>query len=207
MRKNQFEGLLRNLLHLLPGYSVSGWLLHRPAGHGTLCGFCCDPSGFDPERFALVAFALPLFVPLPGGLHLNFGRRLRDTNRREIWWNRLGQDIHSTLVSAVLRAEAEFFHRHRVDSDPSDLLRSLGNPSDPYLVEALAFCHARAGRTAAARHSLKTLTGSLDPAVPWHMAMAARLAVLDSLLDAPPGELQLRMNQWTETNRLNLQIP
>ena len=86
MRKNQFEGLLRNLLHLLPGYSVSGWLLHR-------------------------------------GLHLNFGRFLRDTNRREIWWNRLGQDTASTLVPAILRANAEFFHPHIIDSDPSDLLR------------------------------------------------------------------------------------
>ena len=123
MRKNQFEGLLRNLLHLLPGYSVSGWLLHRLARHDMLLGFCCDPSGFDPERFALVAFALPLFVPLHGGLHLNFGRRLPDTNRREIWWNRLGQDTASTLVPAILRANGEFFHPHIIDSDPSDLLR------------------------------------------------------------------------------------
>ncbi len=204
MRKNQFEGLLRNLLHLIPGYSVSGWLLHRPAGHDMLLGFCCDPSGFDPERFALVAFALPLFVPLHGGLHLNFGRRLRDTNRWEIWWNRLGQDTASTLVPAILRANAEFFHPYIIDSDPSDLLRSLGNPSDPYLAEALAFCHARVGRTSAARHSLKTLTGSLDPAIPWHKSMATRLASLDSLLVHSPGELLTHMAGWSEIYRKQL---
>jgi|GEM_PF-2646671 len=207
MRKTQFEGLVQKLLPRLPGYSVSGWLLHRSPADGVLLGFCCDPSGIDPDHFALVAFALPLFMPLPGGFHLNFGRRLRDGEGREIRWNRHGADLDTSLPPAIQRADADFFHHHLAQGDPATLLRSLGESTDPYLSEALAFCHARAGRPFPARQAIRALSRSRDPSIHWHNAMATRLATLDTLLDADPMELAPRMKQWVESNQSDLGLP
>ena len=200
MRKPQFEGIALNLLPRLPGYSVHGWLLHHSPDDGILRGFCCDHSGVDPDCFALVAFALPLFMPLPGGLHLNFGRRLRDEDGRELRWNRLDSNLETSLLCAILKADAIYFQPHMTKPNPANQLRSLGDPTDPYLAEAIAFCHARVGNRFAALQSIRSLAGSLDPSIPWHNAMATRLATLDALLETNPAELVSRTEQWIQSN-------
>lgn len=206
MKKIQWEGLARRVLPSLPGYQWSGWFLHRPVREGLLSGFCCDHSGVEPDRFALVAFAFPLFMPPEVGFHLNFGRRLRDASGREARWDRLEADPEATLIPALLRADAEIFHPYPVDTDSLKLLRFLGAPADPYLAEATAFCHARAGRFSAARRTVQNLLDSLNAENPWHQAMADRLSLLDSLLNAPPDQLAARMEGWIETHRLHLRL-
>ncbi len=57
MKKHQFHKLCEGLAVHLPGFTVGSWLLIQAIDHGILRGFSCDPSEFDPDKFALVAFA------------------------------------------------------------------------------------------------------------------------------------------------------
>ena len=153
---------------------------------------------------ALRAFALPLFMPLPGGLHLNFGRRLRDEDGRELRWNRLDSNLETSLLCAILKADAIYFQPHMTKPNPANQLRCLGDPTDPSLAEAIAFCHARVGNRFAALQSIRSLAGSLNESIPWHAAMATRLATLATLLESTPPEFSKRMEHWIQSNRHDL---
>src|SRR5438094_328640 len=100
MKKRQFELMCRRLLPELPGFACKGWLLFATPVDGILRGFYCDQSGFDPARFSVTVFSLPLYVPTRY-VHFAMGRGLEDEKGCEKWWTVNAPDLASDLLGRV----------------------------------------------------------------------------------------------------------
>ncbi len=68
-----------------------------PLGH-VLRGFCCDPSGFDKDRFAVYKFCLPLYVPTTH-VYFTFGDRLRDDGGCDILCSMKDDSLVASLTA------------------------------------------------------------------------------------------------------------
>ena len=205
MKKKQFESLCQRLSPHLAGFSCNGWLLARPVVNGILAGFACDASGFDSAKFTVVAFALPLYVPT-NHLHFNFGFRLKDERGCEIWWSAEDPELERRLLENIQRDGLPFLRAFDDPTGFADAFRRVGNETDPYCLEAIAFSFAKCGDFAQATSGLQKLLTVLRPNVVWHGAIRERADRLLSALKESPSAVTKLLDAWTRDSVDNLRL-
>jgi hypothetical protein len=203
MKKRQFESLCRTLLPNLPAFACNGWLLYaQPVGH-VLRGFCCDDSGFDPQKFALTVFFLPLYVPTKH-VHFNMGHRLKDARGCDIWWNLSAPQLHDELLGYIQRDGLPFLKDVEQPSQVANAINQLGADRDPYRLEAIAYSLIMTDDVAAARQALDHLVKSLDSSISWQSDMMQRALQLGHDLSADPEEARHQLGEWERATITNL---
>ena len=203
MKKHQFHKLCEGLTVHLPGFTVGGWLLIQAIDHGILRGFSCDPSEFDPDKFALVAFALPLFVPTRH-VHFNFGFRLKDAGNRDRWWSLAESDLVTALLETIRSQGLPFLAGYNTPGQFANSFQKSGNEVDPYLREAVGFSHANHGDFSAALASLASLAGSLEAGIPWHAPIRSRVDLLADRIKTSQATVRHQLDATIVESRLNL---
>lgn len=203
MKKKHFESLCKKLLPALPGFACKGWLLHAdPVGH-VLRGFCCDDSGFDPGKFAVTVFFLPLYVPTKH-LHFNMGHRLKDANGCDIWWNLNDPQLHFELLSYIQRDGLPYLNGVQEPFQVTTAIQQLG-ATDPYRLEAIAYSLVMADDFHTARQTLDRLEKTLDKSIPWQAEMSDRATHLDQkLLGNDPKGAKQQLAEWEQATRKSL---
>lgn len=204
MKKKQFETLCKKLLPELPGFACKGWLLHvDPIGH-VLRGFCCDDSGFDPDKFAVTVFFLPLYVPTKY-LHFNMGHRLKDAKGCDIWWNLNDSQLRDELLGCIQRDGLPFLNGVQEPLQVTTAIQQLGADSDPYRLEAMAYSLVMADDFPAAQQALDRLVKALDRSIPWQAEMSDRATHLgQKLLGSKPQEAKRQLAEWEQATKKNL---
>jgi len=203
MKKRQFEALCKMLLPDLPGFTCKGWLLYAvPLGH-VLRGFCCDDSGFDPKKFTVWAFFLPLYVPRQY-LSFNMGFRLKDVRGCDRWWKiddpRLGEE----LLACIQQQGLPFLEAVKQPCDVVTAIQRLGIDSNVYNLEAMAYSLVMIDDVVAAQQALERLTKLLDTSVPWQAEMKTRAMELARKLDIDPQEARRQLAEWEQATVKNL---
>jgi len=203
MKKKQFESLCKTLLPHLPGFACKGWLLYaEPVGH-VLRGFCCDPSGFNPQEFAVWVFFLPLYVPKKY-LSFNFGHRLKDARGCEKWWNLNDPRLRDDLLAAIQQQGLPFLEGVRQPRDVATTILRLGMGSNLHGMEAVAYSLAMEGDVAGAQQALERLTKALDRDIAWQAEMMDRATLLARKLDIDPEEARRQLAEWEQATLKNL---
>jgi len=115
MKSNLIKALFNK--HIKQYLNSSGWqfknhLLYTEIQSGLLKGFYFNSSAFSADQFEIVAFVLPLYVPIDF-IGLTFGHFLSNPNKRQ-WWEyndnsleRLGYD----LAQAINQSQKEFLSK------------------------------------------------------------------------------------------------
>ncbi len=203
MKKKQFETLCKTLLPHLRGFACNGWLLYaQPIGH-VLRGFCCDDSGFDPQKFTVTVFFLPLYVPTKH-LHFNMGHRLKDARGCDMWWNLSDPRLRDELLACIQRDGLPFLEYVTQACDVATAIHRLGADSDPYRLEAIAYSLAMTDDVAAAQQALERLTKALDRGISWQAEMMERATQLARKLSTDPQEAKHQLAEWEEETVKNL---
>lgn len=205
MKKKQFETICKSFLSSLPGFACKGWLLYeQPVGH-VLRGFCCDDSGFDPNKFAVIVFFLPLYVPTKH-LHFNMGKRLKDARGCDIWWNLNDPQLRDELLAYIHRDGMPFLDGVAEPHDVVNAIQRLGADSDPYKLEALAYSLAMSDDVSLAQEALSRLTNGLDASVSWQAEMIERATQLARKLSVNPKEARRQLAEWEEISIKHLAV-
>jgi len=205
MKKKQFESICRTILPDLSGFACKGWLLYaHPVSH-ILQGFCCDDSGFDPTRFAVWAFVLPLYIPTQH-LYFNFGHRLRDESGCEKWWNIQEPNLAGNLLDSIQREGPPFLDQVQRPSQMVTLVERLTGNTNPHSLEAIAYSLAMADEYSASQEALERLMKTLDRNIPWHSEMFDRAAELAQQLLGDPQRAKQQLFEWEQTTVKNLGI-
>jgi hypothetical protein len=203
MKKKHFETVCKKMLPDLPGFACKGWLLYaEPIGH-VLRGFCCDASGFDPEKFTVWVFFLPLYVPRKY-VSFEFGDRLKDARGCDIWWNLSDPRLRDELLVSIQRDGLPFLEGIKQPADVVTAIHRLGADSDPYKMEAVAYSLAMADDVAAAQQALERLTKALDRGIPWQAEMMERAMQLARKLGVDPQEAKRQLAEWEQATVKNL---
>jgi hypothetical protein len=203
MKKREFESLCKKLLPQLSGFVCKGWLLYaQPVGH-VLRGFCCDDSGFDPHKFAVTVFFLPLYVPTKH-LHFNMGHRLKDERGCDIWWNLNDAQLREELLGRIQREGLPFLHEVGQPRQVATAIQQLGGEADPYRLEAVAYSLAMADDYAGAQQGLDRLLKALDAKIAWQAEMMERAKRLGEKLKADPQGAKQLLGEWEQATVSNL---
>ena len=203
MKKKQFESLCKSLLPYLPGFDCKGWLLYaRPVGH-ILRGFCCDDSGFDPQKFAVTVFFLPLYVPTKH-IHFNMGQRLKDERGCDIWWSLSDPRLCDELLACIERQGLPFLDGVKQPCDVVTAIQRLGPGRDPYRFEAVAYSHVLASDFQQTTASMNRLLGILDTGIGWQAEMYNRAKGLLTTLESEPNKARLTLERWERETIENL---
>jgi hypothetical protein len=207
MKKRQFEALCKKLLlPYLPGFACKGWLLYaEPIGH-VLRGFCCDDSGFDPHRFRLWVFFLPLYVPTDY-VHFNMGEIIYEGSRKhDQWWTINDPLLQSRLLAAIQENGLPFIQDIKAPLDVVRAISRLGNVSNPHRLEAIGYSLAMAGDVVRAWEALEHLKLLLDKASPWQAEMIQRAELLEEKLRLNPREAKHQLLEWERISLKNLDL-
>jgi hypothetical protein len=202
MKKKQFESLCKILLRDLAGFACKGWMLYSIPLQHLLRGFCCDTSGFDPAKFTVYVFVLPLYVPT-NHLYFLFGERLKDDRACDMWWDvndpNLGRDLLFRIRSQGIP------YLNQIES-PRNLLETADKlPATlPYKWETIAYSLAMLGEYAAAHSALNQLTNVLDVKVGWQGEMLDRAKQLGEKLKSDPPIAKKLLAEWEQLTLRNL---
>lgn len=203
MKKKEFEFLCKKLLPHLPGFACKGCLLYaEPIGH-FLRGFCCDGSGFDPDKFAVTVFFLPLYVPTKH-IHFNMGHRLKDERGCDKWWNLHDAQVPEELLGSIQRQGLPFLMEVGEPRNVATAIRQLGGNADPYRLEAIAFSLAMADEYVEAQAALDLLVKTLDTNIRWQGEMFERARELEQKLQSSAEIVKLLLAEWERGTIKNL---
>jgi hypothetical protein len=205
MKKKQFEALCKTLLPDLPGFACKGRLLYaQPIGH-VLRGFCCDDSSFNPEKFAVTVFFLPLYVPTKH-LHFNTGIRLKDEKGCDIWWNLEDELLREEFLACIRREGLPFLQNVAQPRQVVATIQQLGPRSDPYRLEAIAYSLAMADEYVAAQSALDRFIRALDVKIVWQAEMMERGKALRQYLERDPQGAKRLLEEWEQISLMNLDL-
>lgn len=203
MKKKQFESLCKKLLPDLPGFACKGWLLHRlPVSH-LLRGFCCNAGAFDPAKFTVHCFVLPLYVPT-NHIYFLFGDTLKDDRGCEMRWDVNAVNLADDLLFRVKTQGVPFLTRIDSPTRLVETAQELPSTQETYKWEAIAYSLAMADDYIGAQRALERLAMALDINISWQAEMMKRAKQLGQKLDSDPQGAKQLLTQWEETTLKNL---
>jgi hypothetical protein len=156
MKKKQFESVCKGIVPELPGFVCKGWLLYRHPTNHLLRGFCCNASGFDPTKFTVVVFVLPLYVPT-NHVYFLFGGRLKDDRGCDQWWDVSEPNLSEDLLSRIKSQGLPFLCQMDSPTKLADQAHGLPATQECYKLEVVAYSLAMAGDYAGAQQCLEAV--------------------------------------------------
>lgn len=192
----------RYLVPQLACFGASKRLVFREPIGELFSGFLFNPSGYDRVHFAIFALVFPCSVPTEH-VALTFGREIghwdyhRDTEEQMMF--EVLEPVKNTLPFLESVSSAESFAVKAPEI--------AGNGDDPYVLQAVAYAHARAGHYQAALEGLEKLrwlASSTYGKESWARDMLARACELSESLRQGSVEVDRLMDKWRRTTLVNL---
>jgi hypothetical protein len=203
MKKKQFESICRKIIPDLPGFACKGWLLYaHPTSH-ILRGFCCDGSGFDPSRFVVWVFALPLYVPRKH-VSFNFGNRLNNEKGCEKWWDIQEPDLANKLLNCIQQQGLPFLDGVRQPSQIVTLAEQRPGKAFPPSLEAVAYSLVMADDYAGAQSAFDRLVKAIDLNYAWQAEILERANQFRQKLNSDPQGAKQLLAEWEQESVKNL---
>jgi hypothetical protein len=204
MTKKQFAALGKQLLPVLDGYEVQGWLVFRSPIDHTLRGLCFERREL-PTSFYLEVFFMPLCVPTDD-ITLNFGKRLGGGSHS---WDVSDPRLASALCEAVTQEAVPFLSGLESPGDVINRIRRLRVPQDAFYVQqAIAYLQARYGSVPEAIESLGRTIASLRQGLQtdWAKRFTDRAILLQDKLIEDPAAARRLLDSWEVETLRNLKL-
>jgi len=139
--KSNLSQICKRLLPNLPMFAAKGRLLFiRPIEHA-LGGVYLNPSAFDPARFSVMAFIVPLFMPT-NTIYFNVGKEVQ--NKRGIW-DANDPRLMAELACAISEQALPFLEQISTPQGIAQTAAAIQKQGDPVVQEAIARAYVLAG--------------------------------------------------------------
>jgi hypothetical protein len=208
MKSRELEAIWRKVRieDILPSFVVKGSLAYDEPVGDLFRGMYFDRSS-EKSVFYVEYFFRPTFIPR-AGISFLFGNRLRTRSNRERWSSEqpgLEEELRFAIRTVAkpfldsvndLESAVSFFqHRKQL------------NTYDANTREYLAASLARLGRLSEAQAEWAELLAIINHKIEWHVAIAQRVAVLQSAFARSPAEGQAQLDAWAAETRANFKLP
>lgn len=203
MTNKDFEKIAKRLQPHLPGMVVRSPILFCTPLGGILRGLCFERSS-SLRAFYIWVFALPLCIPTK---YVNFslGRRIGRHNRTI--WNVDNPNLEDELLFSIREEAVPFLKSVETPEQIIAVAQMFAeNSKSPYAQQAAAYMLARIGNSQAAVGAIDKLIKLLVTGAPWEGEIAARAAILKSLLLSDPIAAKERLTEWEAETVQNLRL-
>lgn len=186
MTTKEFISIEKQLLAILPGFSIKEKLMYISPVKGILRGIYFEASAFEKKSFYINVFVLPLCVPTKH-LYFNFGKRLRHLKTDR--WNFDSPNILEKIIDALKDQGLQFLSRAESLLEFVKVAKTFSE-TNPHTSQAIAYALFRAGEYEQAEEAFTQLIKRLEVKVAWQREMLDRAVALKSSLVKNPVEGQ-----------------
>lgn len=205
MKKSDFTKIGKQLLDMLPRYTVKGDLVYVFAEHRLLGGMSFEGSSFNKETFFVNYFVMPLAKPTQF-LYFNFGDRLRD-RRGTDGWSVTQINLIEELRIAVMSQVVPWISTFESPREATSLINKWANEVQNYRIwETGAVLLASYGDIDGAVVLIDRFFEVCDFSMPWHRDVAEQLDELKKACMEGPQALETLLDSRTEQTLNNLKL-
>lgn len=205
MKTSDFVKIEKQLLDILPGYTIKGSLIYAPIEHRMLRGLSFEGSSFNKETFFVWYFVMPLALPTQY-LYFSFGDRLRD-HRGTDGWSVNQTDVIKELRDEVRNQALPWLAMFDSPVGAITLTKRLASESTNFRTwETAAGMLLTYGDIEGAIILIDRCLEVCDFSIPWHRDIAKYLDELKNACMESPQALETLLNSRTEQNLINLKL-
>lgn len=205
MKKSDFAKIGKQLLDLMPRYTVKGDLVYGLTDYRLLCGMSFEGSSFNKETFFVNYFVMPLAKPTQF-LYFNFGDRLRD-RRGTDGWSATQIDLIEELRIAVKSQFVPWISIFESPREATSLINKWADEAQNYRIwETGAVLLASYGDIGGAVVLIDRFFEVCDFSMPWHRYVAEHLDELKKACMESPQALETLLDSRAEKTLTHLKL-
>ncbi len=205
MKQSDFVKIEKQLIDLLPEYSIKGSLLYTITRHKMLAGISFEGSSFNKETFFANYFVMPLARPTQH-IYFNYGDRLRD-GRGTDGWSINKEDLVEELREAIKNQVIPWVSTFESTKEAVRLIKHVASESRNFRIwETGAVMLASYGDTEGAILFSDRCLKACDISIPWHREIVEYLEKLKKACLASPPSLESLLDSWVQNNLLTLKL-